>query len=1457
MYLIFDTETTGLPKNYDAPINDSSNWPRLVQLAWQLHDKTGKLIEAHSFLIKPEGFTIPPGVSSLHGITTEKALADGLNLSNVLKQFSDVLEKAEVIAGHNIEFDNNIVLAEYYRLGQEKDLSEKTILDTKVLSTDFCALPGGRGGKFKWPTLSELHKELFGKPFAEAHNAAYDVEATARCFFELIRIKIIPYKKAELSKQEFEAFLEANPDVVQSVGIDAEKFSFNTAPSLETEQEAMVIDSDIPFVHLHVHTQYSILDGAAAVNTLVEKAVKDNMTAIAITDHGNMYGVKHFHNATTKAGIKPIIGCEVYMARDSMKNRNSKDEQSMYHLILLAKNLVGYHNLMKLVSYAWLDGFYYKPRIDKELLSQYREGLICCSACLGGELPKVVMYESEEKADEVVTWYKNLFEEDYYIEIQRHRTDNPEKNQEVYLDQIIVNRKLIELAKKHQVKIIATNDVHFINKEDDPAHDRLLCISTAKDLSDPNRMRYTGEEYLKTQAEMRELFADIPEALFNTQEIADKVEEYPLKREPIMPEFQIPESFGTVEGYREKYPSDASLKELFSEEVYNNFRTYDKALRVLLESDYLTCVVYEGARARYGDIISEVKERIDFELTTIRNMGFPGYFLIVWDFLKAAREMGVIVGAGRGSAAGSVVAYSLRITDIDPLKYNLLFERFLNPDRISMPDIDIDFDDDGRAKILNWVLEKYGKERVAHIITFGRMAAKTSIRDVARVQGLELKESDRLAKLVPERPGTSLAGAFKDVRELREELEHGVPEVRSVLENAQKLEGSIRNTGVHACGVIIGRDNLENYIPICTAKDSELTYVTQFDGKHVEDVGLLKMDFLGLKTLSIIKTAIENIKLVNGIDIDIDHVPLDDKETYELYSRGETTGLFQFESDGMKKYLKELKPTVFEDLIAMNALYRPGPMQYIPQFIARKNGMEEISYPIEGMEEYLAETYGITVYQEQVMLLSRKLANFTRGESDSLRKAMGKKLKTEMEKLKEKFFKGCEENGHNKEIVTQIWKDWESFAEYAFNKSHATCYSYISYQTAYLKTHYPAEYMAAVLSHNLNNIKDLTFFIDECNRMGIKVLGPSVNESRGNFFVSHNGEIRFGLNGIKGVGEGPTEEIIRERTENGPFENIVDFISRLNPRIVNKKSMESLAMSGAFDCFESIHRAQYFHQEHPNDPTFIEKLIRYGNRVAEEKQSSQISLFGDVAETEENPILEPPKCAPWNHMFMLKQEKELTGFYISGHPLDQFKDEIKFLSTAKISELIENQEKFKNRIIKFAAIISNAQHRLSKTGNNPYGIITFEDMSDSIQIRFFKENYLKYRHLLEEDKAVFVEAKVVENRWIEKTKDIGEEKENIEIEIRPLSVMLLDEAMNEVGKTIQICIDLKDITSDLTKKISAHAKKYKGNGKMSVQIKDATCNMTVILTSVKKVDISSLLKFLKDFPDIEYKVLTR
>ncbi len=883
----------------------------------------------------------------------------------------------------------------------------------------------------------------------------------------------------------------------------------------------------IKYTHVHVHTQYSILDGASNVATLIKKAKEDGMPAVTISDHGNMFGVKHFHNEAKKQGIKPILGCETYVANGSRFEKTKKDQKSSFHLILLAKNKKGYENLTKLVSFGWIEGFYYNPRIDKELLKEYHEGIIATSACLGGEIPQAIMKNSMEYAEEVLQEYLDIFGEDFYLELQRHPSQIPGKDKDVYDNQVIVNKALIELAEKHKVKYIAANDVHFINADDADAHDRLICLNTGKDLDDPTRMRYTQQEFFKTQEEMNQLFADVPEALENTNEIVEKIEEYELDCDPIMPEFELPEGFDN-------------------------------------EDDYLRHLTYEGAKKRYPEITDEIRERIDFELATIKNMGFPGYFLIVQDFLHAAREMGVSVGPGRGSAAGSVVAYCNKITDIDPIKYHLLFERFLNPDRISMPDIDIDFDEDGREKVLDWVVEKYGSERVAQIVTFGTMAAKMAIRDVARVEKLPLQEADRIAKLVPEKPGTTIKKAYAEVPELREARDKGSELVSRTLQFAETLEGSVRHTGLHACGIIIGRNNLYEHIPVCTSKDSKL-YVTQFDGNHVESVGMLKMDFLGLKTLSIIQDALENIRESKNIDIDIDNISLEDAPTYELYAKGDTTGLFQFESPGMKKHLRALKPNRFDDLIAMNALYRPGPMDYIPSFVARKHGKEKINYDLAEMEEYLEETYGITVYQEQVMLLSQKLAGFTKGQADSLRKAMGKKKKDLMEQLKSLFVEGCEKNGFDIKVVNKIWNDWEAFAQYAFNKSHSTCYAYVSYQTAYLKAHHPAEFMAAVLSRNITDIKKITIFMDECRRMGIELLGPDVNESRFKFNVNDEGNIRFGLGAIKGVGEAAVLKIIEERKENGPYKNIYDFVERVDLSSVNKKNVEALAIAGAFD----------------------------------------------------------------------------------------------------------------------------------------------------------------------------------------------------------------------------------------------------------------------------------------------------
>ncbi|MBN2614973.1 MAG: DNA polymerase III subunit alpha [Bacteroidales bacterium] len=1366
MFLIYDTETTGLPKNDQAPLTDFDNWPRLVQLAWQLHDEQGELIEVQNFIVKPDGFIIPRGAEKVHGISTERAQKEGHDLKEVLKVFSESVAKADIIIGHNIEFDNTIMQVEYLRMELACQLDQKTIIDTKEASTDYCAIPGGRGGKFKWPKLSELYLKLFGTDFDASHNASADVQATARSFFELLRLGVIDSAMLNMAPDLVKRFRETHPEVMEDIGLEVT--AYHEFPEEEIEEDEPEVSPEEPvefsgdhaFTHLHVHTQFSVLDGLSALPKLMSKAKEDGMTAVAITDHGNMFGAKAFHVEAKKNKIKPILGCEVYVARRGMDLKENKLDASGWHLVLLAKNQKGYQNLLTLVSAGWTRGYYYKPRIDKELLRQHNEGLIALTSCLSGEIPDRIMHEGIEKAEEALLEYKDIFGDDLYLELQRHKTGEPEMDRQVYEDQVYVNTELVKLSEKHQLKVVATNDVHFVDAEDAGAHDRLICIGSGKDLDDPNRKHYTQQEWFKTQQEMRELFADIPDALTNTEEIAEKIEFYELDHKPIMPEFRIPEEF-----------KDAD--------------------------EYLRHITFEGAKIRYEEITDEIKERIDFELETIKNMGFPDYFLIVWDFLEAARKMGVAVGPGRGSAAGSVVAYCLKITQIDPIEYNLLFERFLNPDRISMPDIDIDFDDDGREKVLHWVSEKYGKERVAHLITFGTMAAKSAIRDVSRVQKLPLSEADRLAKMVPERPGVNLADALKEVPELKQELEKGRPEIQSVIKNALTLEGSVRNTGTHACGIIIARDNLEKYVPVSTVKESVLDYATQFDGKYIESIGLLKMDFLGLKTLSIIKDAVENIKRSKGVEVDIDNISLEDKETYELYSRGETTGLFQFESDGMKKYLRDLKPTRFEDLIAMNALYRPGPMAYIPNFINRKHGREKIEYDFPVMEEILKETYGITVYQEQVMLLSRLMAGFTRGQSDSLRKAMGKKKIEEMNKLKIEYLNGCEKNGIDKTKAEKVWKDWEEFAKYAFNKSHATCYSYVSYQTAYLKAHYPAEYMAAVLSRNLNSIEKITFFIKEANRMGIQVLGPDINESALQFTVNKQGIIRFGMAAIKGVGGSAVENIIAEREENGPFKDVYDVAMRVNLKSVNKRSFEALAQAGAFDSFEETHRAQYFYKENDNDNEFLEKILRFGNKFQENKNSTQVSLFGDVEEIEmEHPPL--PECTPWPVTEQLKKEKDVLGFYISGHPLDDFASTIRIACNTDIITLRNDLTPFRDKFINFGGIVTQATQRATKSGSF-FGIFTVEDFTGSIELRMFSETYLKMRHMLVEGNMLFIKAKVEASRY---------DESNLNINI--IEISLLEEVLDKIGKNITLAINPKIVDEDFIRELKSMVQETPG-----------------------------------------------
>lgn len=1262
-----------------------------------------------------------------------------------------------------------------------------------------------------------------------------------------------------------------------------------------------------PFIHLHVHTQYSLLDGQASIDALINKAYADGMRAIAVTDHGNMFGIKEFFNKVNKKNgkvqgtikdlqkelktlsakeertdeenarlaeipgllekakgdlFKPIIGCECYCARNHRLQKTEKEDRSGWHLIVLAKNMTGYKNLIKIVSQSWTEGFYGRPRIDKELLEQHREGLIVCSACLGGEIPQKIMHGNIHAAEEAVLWFKQMFGDDYYLEMQRHETHRADADQTVYKHQVEVNKVLVELAHKHGIKVIATNDVHFVNEEDADAHDRLICLSTGKDLDDPNRMRYTKQEWMKTTAEMNQIFSDIPDALRNTLEIADKVEFYSIDSGPIMPTFNIPEEFGTEEEYRKKLTEKDLFDEFTRDENGNvvlsqedaeakikKLGGYDKLYRIKLEADYLAKLTYEGAKPRYGDPLSdEVKERLNFELHIMKTMGFPGYFLIVQDFIRAAREeLGVSVGPGRGSAAGSAVAYCLGITKIDPIKYDLLFERFLNPDRISLPDIDTDFDDDGRGEVLRWVTEKYGAERVAHIITYGTMATKSAIKDVARVEKVPLAESNRLAKLVPDKipdmKKFKLKDAIEYVPELKEAANGPDPLVRDTLKYAQMLEGNVRNTGVHACGVIIGRYDISDVVPVSTAKDKdtgEEMLVTQYEGSVIEETGLIKMDFLGLKTLSIIKDAIENVRLTTGHDLDIDHISLEDPATYKLYCEGRTTGTFQFESAGMQKYLKELQPSKFEDLIAMNALYRPGPMDYIPSFIARKQGKEEIKYDIPVMERYLKDTYGITVYQEQVMLLSRLLANFTRGESDALRKAMGKKLIEKMNALKTKFLSGGKANGYEEATLNKIWADWEKFASYAFNKSHATCYSWVAYQTAYLKANYPSEYMAAVLSRSLSNIADITKFMDECKAMGIQVLGPDVNESILKFSVDKQKNIRFGMGAIKGVGESAVQNIIEERKKNGPYKDLFDFVERVNLSSCNKKNIESLALAGAFDNFH-VQRESFF-VDNGKGETFLDILVRYGNKYQTDKATAANSLFGDdnfVA------IAKPeiPKAERWSDLERLNKEKELVGIYLSAHPLDEYRIILQYVCNTGMAEL-NDKESLIGREILAGGIVTGFREGTTKTGN-PFGILKVEDFTGSGEIALFGQDYIEYSKYGKPGMYLLISGKMEARKYNDKIFDF-----------RISSIKLLPNEKDKLIENIRITVPIHDLDEPMINELSTLIKNNPGNSLLYFRVVDGSNNIALNLFSQKvKLKITKeLIDYLTESETIDFKI---
>ena len=1290
MFLIFDTETTGLPKNFNAPISDSDNWPRMVQIAWQLHDKEGNLIENQDYIIKPEGYDIPFSSQRIHGISTKMAHEVGNNLNEVLLQFKEALKKAEVVVGHNIVFDYNIVGAEFFRKDIDNHLQTIPSADTMALGTDFCQLGGGKSGRYKSPKLEELYEKLYGEKFDEAHNAAADVNATAQVFFEMMRIGIIPADKLKLSSVELQHYIELHPSSIKPFPIAVRR------QVVDSKKKKKVSFSNIDEVEIgsyfnfHNHSIYSSLQASSHLNELIKKALENNYPAVGLVDLGNMMGAFKFVSEVekTNANLKkayqeyldqkekaeeeglsftdleprknpliPIIGCEFYLSdRPDQKQFTKDDPDRRTNVVLLAKNFNGYKNLAKLSSLGYINGFYFGvPRISKKMIAEYKQDIIAVTAGLMGDIPNAILEFGEQKGEDVFQWWKNTFGEDFYVQLQNHEIE-----EEHYLNDV-----LLSFAEKYEVKILAQNETFYTEKSEAHIQDILYCIKDGEKLSSPvgkgfgkRRGLPSHEFYIKNTEEIKQSFREFPDAFEAYDELISKVQSYTLKRDVLLPEFGIPQEF------------------LSDEDKIDGGKRGENA--------YLRYLTYEGAQKRYPEITDEIKERLDFELEVIANTGYPGYFLIVQDFCNEARNMGVWVGPGRGSAAGSAVAYCTGITNVDPIEYDLLFERFLNPERVSMPDIDIDFDDEGRDKIIKWVVEKYGKNNVAQIITYSVLGGKSAIKDAGRVLDLPIFETNNIAKLIPAVPGMNIAKAFAKFEKLAPEDKALAQEMKDILANpkddryevlaaAQKMEGCIRNTGIHACGVIITPEDISNLVPITIASKDADILVSQFDNSVAENAGLLKMDFLGLRTLTIIKHAIKLIKEKHGIEIDPDTIPLDDAKTYQLFKEGRTVGIFQYESPGMQKYMRELKPTEFADLIAMNALYRPGPIKYIPAFINRKNGVEETIYDLEETKEYLEETYGITVYQEQVMLLSQKLANFTKGEADTLRKAMGKKQRDVLDKMYPKFIEGGKINNLDETKLNKIWKDWEAFAEYAFNKSHSTCYALIAYQTAYLKANYPAEYMASVMSNNINNTKQITLFMEDCKSIGVDVLGPDVNESQYAFAVNEKGQIRFGLGAIKGIGEGPSEAIVAARKMER-YKNIYDFFEKISSSQMNKRVAESLVVAGAFDEVDRYHRAQYFDID-ATGKTNIEKLLRYGHSFQDSKNEIENSLFADFADEVQ---IEQPKINPapeWQNMHKLNKEKEIIGFYLSAHPLDEYKYQFQFLQGAlSKKEILEHKK---------------------------------------------------------------------------------------------------------------------------------------------------------------------------------------
>ena len=1446
MFLIFDTETTGLPGDYKAPISDTENWPRVVQLAWQLHDIEGRLLSSGCFIIKPDGFTIPYNAQKIHGISTEVALSRGLELIVVMEKFLAAVEKSKYLCGHNVNFDLKVLGCEFFRLKWEDFSLGKTILDTMCNETTaYCAIPGGKGGKNKWPQLGELYHKLFSEEFREAHNAAFDVEATAHCLFLLFEKKILKIKELgteEISKIKYES---PPPEELETRIVSKSDNEVQTMPPLIAGNESTLLPINFAYSSLHNHSQFSILQCTTSIADLVLRAIENRCPAVALSDHGNMYGAFLFwqavanHNKKVKEKsasgerhslqeLKPILGCELNVC----KNRKDKSKQDNgYAQVFLAKNMEGYRNLSKMSSAAHVEGFYYLPRIDREFLLEYRRGLIVLSGGLQGEIPQLILNYGEEKAEEAICWWKENFGSDFYLELNRHYL--PEEK--------VVNDVILRMAKKHQIKYVATNNNYYPNKTGADAHDVLLCIKDNEKKSTKigrgKGFRYglpNNEFYFKSAEEMSSLFADLPDALETIAEITEKVENFSLAQDILLPKFQIPDAFLDQ---RDAVPNDEG-----------------KGNRG--ENAYLRHLAYKGAEKRFSEMDEKYRERIEFELTTVERMGFPGYFLIVSDFTSKAGELGVTVGPGRGSAAGSLIAYCLGITNIDPIKFDLLFERFLNPDRISMPDIDIDFDDRGRDKVISYVIEKYGADRVAQIITHNTLKGKSAIRNVARVLDYPLSQADSLAKSYPDFTGSSLKKllapggidpsfmeGIKDRKELQmqstqfRKLFDSKGLQRDVLELAYQLEGCLRNTGTHACGIIITPLEMTNYVPVCKGKDNDML-VTQFDNAVAESSGLLKMDFLGLNTLTILNDAALLIGKKTGTKMVMDAIPLNDSKTFSLFQRGETNGLFQFEGPGMQKYLKELKPDKFTDLIAMNALFRPGPMAYIPNYINRKHGREQIVYDLPGMEEFLEETYGITVYQEQVMRLSQKLAGFSKGDADMLRKAMGKKQKEVLSKMKSRFIEGCSKNEYNPKICEKIWTDWEAFASYAFNKSHSTCYALLAYQTGYIKAHYPAEFMSAVLSHSVKDIKELTNFLEECQRMNLKVLGPDVNESEASFVVNQEGAIRFGLAAIKGLGSNVVDILVEERKNSGRFTSIFDLCRRLDTRIVNKKSLEALAQAGAFDSFPKLTRAMFF-VEDASGQKFTDTLIRFGNNYHKNQESSQKSLF-DEGEAVEQTEPQLPVVKNWEKLFQLGKEKEVIGIYLSGHPLDQFKFTIKSCCKNTLSELADLKS-ISQKELTLGGIVTAIEMRTTKAGK-PYCQFTMEDYSGSFKIFLFGEDFVKFRNYPCIDSCLYIKGKVMPR--------YNDENNN---EFKVAKMDYLANLLENNYKSLVLSVPLSAIDSGFIKELDRLTSGNPGTFSLMIKVGDVETDLSVSLRAIKRKikPESNMLSSIARLPGVE------